>query len=98
MVRGRADRKERVMEPLNEITESLEAMAETMRALGDHEKASGVESALWLIEELENRNKRADLISRCDLFNRLATVQAETANEMKGKVYAIIQEMPTAGE
>lgn len=33
------------------------------------------------------------LIDRCELFNKLATVQAETANEMKGKIYAIIQEM-----
>ena len=36
----------------------------------------------------------SDLISRCELFNKLATIQAETANEMKGKIYAIIQEMP----
>lgn len=35
----------------------------------------------------------SDLISRCELFNRLATIQAETANEMKGKIYAIIQGM-----
>lgn len=34
-----------------------------------------------------------DLISRCELFNRLATVQAETANEMKGKIYSVIQSM-----
>ena len=32
-----------------------------------------------------------DLISRCELFNKLATIQAETANEMKGKIYAVIQ-------
>jgi hypothetical protein len=38
----------------------------------------------------------SDLISRCELFNRLATVRAEDANEMKGKIYAIIQEMPTS--
>lgn len=36
-----------------------------------------------------------DLISRCELFNRLATIRAEDANEMKGKIYAVIQEMPT---
>ena len=34
-----------------------------------------------------------DLISRCELFNRLATIQAETANEMKGKIYSVIQGM-----
>ena len=36
-----------------------------------------------------------DLISRCELFNKLATIQAETPNEMKGKIYAVIQGMPT---
>lgn len=39
-----------------------------------------------------------DLISRCELFNKLATIQAETANEMKGKIYAVIQEMETRGD
>lgn len=34
------------------------------------------------------------LIDRCELFNRLATVQAEDANDMKAKIYAIIQSMP----
>lgn len=38
--------------------------------------------------------KRSDLISRCDLFNTLATVQADDANEMKGKIYAAIQALP----
>lgn len=33
-------------------------------------------------------------IDRCDLFNRLATITAEDANEMKAKIYAVIQEMP----
>lgn len=42
--------------------------------------------------------KRGDLISRGDLFNELATVQAADANEMKGKIYSIIQAMPAAGE
>lgn len=36
-----------------------------------------------------------DLISRCELFNKLATIQAETADEMKGKIYAVIQSMET---
>ena len=36
----------------------------------------------------------SDLISRCELFNRLATIQAETANEMKGKIYEVIQSAP----
>lgn len=38
--------------------------------------------------------EREDLISRGDLFNELATVQAADANEMKGKIYSIIQAMP----
>lgn len=37
----------------------------------------------------------SDLISRCELFNKLATVQAQDANEMKGKIYAVIQDMNT---
>ena len=40
----------------------------------------------------------SDLISRCELFNRLATVQAQDANEMKGKIYAVIQAMETEGD
>ena len=37
-------------------------------------------------------------IDRCDLFNRLATITAEDANEMKAKIYAVIQEMPALTE
>ena len=33
-------------------------------------------------------------IDRCELFNRLATITAEDANDMKAKIYAVIQEMP----
>lgn len=32
-------------------------------------------------------------IDRCELFNRLATITAEDANEMKAQIYAVIQEM-----
>lgn len=35
----------------------------------------------------------SDLISRCELFNKLATIQAQDANEMKGKIYSVIQSM-----
>lgn len=38
------------------------------------------------------------LIDRCELFNRLAAVQAEDANEMKAKVFAIIQSMPAVDD
>lgn len=36
-----------------------------------------------------------DNISRAELFDRLATITAEDANEMKAKIYAVIQEMET---
>lgn len=39
-----------------------------------------------------------DSISRCELFNRLATITAEDANEMKAKIYAVIQVMPAIPE
>lgn len=39
----------------------------------------------------------SDLISRCELFNRLATISAPAeANEFKAKIYEVIQEMETA--
>ena len=39
----------------------------------------------------------SDLISRCELFNRLATIPAPVeANEFKAKIYEIIQSMETA--
>lgn len=37
-----------------------------------------------------------DNISRAELFDQLATITAEDANEMKAKIYAVIQEMETA--
>lgn len=37
-----------------------------------------------------------DLISRCELFNRLATIPAlPEANELKAEVYKVIQQMET---
>lgn len=41
---------------------------------------------------------RKCLIDRCELFNRLATVTAEDANDMKAKIYAIIQSMPAVND
>ena len=36
----------------------------------------------------------SDLISRCELFNRLATISASPeANELKAQIYAVIQSM-----
>ena len=38
----------------------------------------------------------SDLISRCELFNRLATIPASPeANELKAQIYAVIQSMET---
>lgn len=38
----------------------------------------------------------SDLISRCELFNRLATIPAPPeANNFKAEVYKIIQQMET---
>ena len=45
------------------------------------------------INALPEAEARCDLISRCELFNRLATITAEDANEMKAKIYAVIQEI-----
>ncbi len=52
-----AKQTERSERTNDKIIESLESMAEDMRAMGAAEKASGVDSALWLIEEM---NKKAD--------------------------------------
>ncbi len=41
----------------------------------------------------------SDLISRCELFNRLATIPAPAeANEFKAKIYAVIQGMDATTE
>ena len=37
----------------------------------------------------------SDHISRAKLFDKLATVNGEDANDMKAKIYAVIQEMET---
>lgn len=40
----------------------------------------------------------SDKISRAELFDKLATITAEDANDMKAKIYAVIQEMPADPE
>lgn len=45
------------------------------------------------INALPEAEARCDLISRCELFNRLATITAEDPNSMKAQIYAVIQEM-----
>ena len=55
-----------------------------------------IEKRMNNLPEAELRS--GDRISRCELFNRLATITAEDPNEMKAKIYAVIQEMETEPE
>ena len=49
------------------------------------------DTATW-----EKKDMNKDAISRCELFNRLATLPAPAeANKFKAEVYKIIQEMET---
>lgn len=49
------------------------------------------DTATW-----EKKDMNKDTISRCELFNRLATLPAPAeANKFKAEVYKIIQEMET---
>ena len=41
----------------------------------------------------------SDLISRCELFNRLATIPAPPeANDLKAEIYKVIQSMETVDQ
>ena len=41
----------------------------------------------------------SDLISRCELFNRLATIPAPLeANDLKAEIYKVIQSMETVDQ
>ena len=41
----------------------------------------------------------SDLISRCELFNRLATIEAPPeGNELKAEIYKVIQSMETVDQ
>lgn len=40
--------------------------------------------------------RSGDRISRCELFNRLANITGEDANDMKAQIYAVIQTMQPA--
>lgn len=51
---------------IDKIIESLESMAEDMRAMGDVEEASGVDSALWLIEEMTKKADTPQTDRPCD--------------------------------
>lgn len=53
------------------------------------------DNLLGIVPDEEDKT-RHDLISRCDLFNELAHVPAKAdAVEYAGKVFSIIQQMPT---
>lgn len=46
------------------------------------------------IDTINNMPVRSDLISRCELFNRLATIPAPPeANDFKAEIYKVIQSM-----
>lgn len=45
------------MELINKIIESLEAIESDMRTFGNCERANGISTALWLIEEMVNREE-----------------------------------------
>lgn len=42
----------------SKLIEELECVAEDMRAMGDSDKASGVETVLWLLEEKKNSTEK----------------------------------------
>lgn len=49
---------------------------------------------LTAIEKFNNRVTDEDAISRCELFNRLATIAAPPeANDLKAEIYKVIQSM-----
>ena len=61
----------------------------------DSEGSPGMYGDEWkFIDTINNMPVRSDLISRCELFNRLATIPAPAeANDFKAKIYEVIQEM-----
>lgn len=49
---------------------------------------------LKFMDTINNMPVRSDLISRCELFNRLATIPAPPeANDFKAEIYKVIQSM-----
>ena len=46
------------------------------------------------MDTINNMPVRSDLISKCELFNRLATIPAPAeANDFKAEIYKVIQSM-----
>lgn len=68
----------------------------------DINHAGTIDKALIIDKEKEDIKPapkgRQCRIDRCELFNRVVTITAEDANEMKAKIYAVIQEMPAIPE
>ena len=61
----------------------------------DSDGEPGYYGGTWkFIDTINNMPVRSDLISRCELFNRLATIPAPPeANDFKAEIYKVIQSM-----
>lgn len=61
----------------------------------DSDGETGYYGDTWkFIDTINNMPVRSDLISRCELFNRLATIPAPPeANDFKAEIYKVIQSM-----
>lgn len=61
----------------------------------DSDGETGYYGDTWkFIDTINNMPARSDLISRCELFNRLATIPAPPeANDFKAEIYKVIQSM-----
>lgn len=61
----------------------------------DSDGSTGLYGDEWkFMDTINNMPVRSDLISRCELFNRLATIPAPPeANDFKAEIYKVIQSM-----
>lgn len=61
----------------------------------NHEGDEYTNGDTWkFIDTINNMPVRSDLISRCELFDRLATIPAPPeANDFKAEIYKVIQSM-----
>ena len=66
----------------------------------DSDGEPGYYGDTWkFIDTINNMPGRSDLISRCELFNRLATIPAPPeANDFKAEIYKVIQSMEAADQ
>lgn len=79
------------------MSEWIDREALLMQIDIDSEGSPGWYGDNWeFIETINNMPCRNDLISRCELFNRLATIPAPPeANDLKAEIYKVIQSMET---